>query len=172
MQTLIMIPGLCSDAVVWRRTIAALNDEIDCLVGDTLSGRSLLSTAQRILDHAPETFALAGVSMGGMVALETMKIAPECVTRLALIDTNARPDAIARMAYRPLANIVAISSDCRSAVPSRWSIHPRRMTSAPSWPNWARGWGPGPTFGKTARSPRDGICGLSCQASSFPQPWL
>jgi pimeloyl-ACP methyl ester carboxylesterase len=111
MQTLVMIPGLGSDAAVWRRTITALNSEVDCLVGDTLSDGSLRGMAQRILDQAPETFALAGVSMGGMVALEIMKIAPERVTRLALIDTSARPDAIARKAYRYLANFVAITGD-------------------------------------------------------------
>jgi pimeloyl-ACP methyl ester carboxylesterase len=111
MQTLVMIPGLGSDAAVWRRTITALNSEVDCLVGDTRSDRSLRGMAQRILGQAPKTFALAGVSMGGMVALEMMKIAPERVTRLALIDTNARPDAMARKAYRYLANLVAISGD-------------------------------------------------------------
>jgi pimeloyl-ACP methyl ester carboxylesterase len=111
MQTLVMIPGLGSDAAVWKRTITALNSEVNCLVGDTLSDRSLRGMAQRILDQAPETFSLAGVSMGGMVALEMMKIAPERVTRLALIDTNARADAIARKAYRYLANLVAITGD-------------------------------------------------------------
>jgi pimeloyl-ACP methyl ester carboxylesterase len=110
-QTLVMIPGLGSDAAVWRRTITALNGEVDCLVGDTHNDRSLHGMARRILGQAPETFALAGVSMGGMVALEMMKIAPERVTRLALIDTNARPDAIARKAYRYLANVVAITGD-------------------------------------------------------------
>jgi pimeloyl-ACP methyl ester carboxylesterase len=111
MQTLVMIPGLGSDAAVWRRTITALNSEVNCLVGDTLSDRSLRGMAQRILDQAPETFALAGVSMGGMVALEMMKIAPQRMTRLALIDTNVRPDAIARKAYRYFANFVAITGD-------------------------------------------------------------
>ena|ERR1700678_389177 len=111
MQTLVMIPGLGSDAAVWRRTITALNGEANCLVGDTLSDSSLRGMAQRILDQAPETFSLAGVSMGGMVALEMMKIAPQRMTRLALIDTNARPDAITRKAYRYLANLVAITGD-------------------------------------------------------------
>jgi pimeloyl-ACP methyl ester carboxylesterase len=111
MQTLVMIPGLGSDAAVWGRTIMALNGEVNCVVGDTLSDRSLRGMARRILDQTPETFALAGVSMGGMVALEMMKIAPERMTRLALIDTNARPDAIARKAYRYLANFVAITGD-------------------------------------------------------------
>lgn len=91
-ETLILIPGLGSDAAVWERTIAALGDRADCTVGDTLSDDSLGGMARRILAAAPERFALAGVSMGGMVALEILRIAPERVTRLAIIDSNPRPD--------------------------------------------------------------------------------
>jgi pimeloyl-ACP methyl ester carboxylesterase len=89
MQSLVLIPGLGSDGAVWRRTIAALDGKIDCRVGDTLSDATLASMARRILHQAPKSFALAGVSMGGMVALELIKIAPERVSRLALVDTNA-----------------------------------------------------------------------------------
>lgn len=114
MQTLILIPGLGSDAAVWRRTIVALGDAATCVVGDTLSDPTLPQMAQRILAQAPPTFALAGVSMGGMVALEIMKIAPERVTRLALVDTNARPDTFGRQAYRRFANfVVGLGGDFR-----------------------------------------------------------
>lgn len=110
MQTLVMIPGLGSDAAIWRRTIAALDGAADCLVGDTLSDDTLQGMAQRILDQAPATFALAGVSMGGMVALQIMRIAPQRVTQLALIDTNARPDSVRRKAVRYLSNLVAATT--------------------------------------------------------------
>ena len=114
MQTLILVPGLGSDAAVWRRTVAALGDDVGCIVGDTLSDDSLPGMARRILDQAPRSFALAGVSMGGMVALELMRIAPERVTRLALFDTNARPDRPGQKAYRRLANmIVGMTRDFR-----------------------------------------------------------
>jgi pimeloyl-ACP methyl ester carboxylesterase len=66
--------------------------------------------ARRILNKAPETFALAGVSMGGMVALHIMSIAPQRVTRLALVDTNARPDTFARKAIRCVSSLVAATS--------------------------------------------------------------
>ena len=114
MQTLVLIPGLGSDAAVWRRTIAALGGEVRCLVGDTLRDDTLSGMAHRILGQAPQSFALAGVSMGGMVALELMKIAPERVTRLALVDTNARPDSLRRKAFRRLANLsVRMAGDFR-----------------------------------------------------------
>jgi pimeloyl-ACP methyl ester carboxylesterase len=92
MDELVMIPALGSDAAVWRRTIAALGSEFRCMVGDTLNDGSLPAMAHRILDGAPPTFALAGISMGGFIALEIMRMAPERVTCLALFDTTARPD--------------------------------------------------------------------------------
>jgi pimeloyl-ACP methyl ester carboxylesterase len=85
MQNLAMVPGLASDSTVWGRTILELNGEVNCLPADTLSGDSIPAMARRILENAPLEFALAGVSMGGMVALEMMRMAPERVTRLALV---------------------------------------------------------------------------------------
>ena len=110
MQNIVMIPGLASDAAVWRRTIAALDGDIECLVADTLSDASLGGMARRILDRAPGRFCLAGVSMGGMVALELMRVAPERVTALALVDTRARPDTVGQRAFRHLANAAVRTS--------------------------------------------------------------
>jgi pimeloyl-ACP methyl ester carboxylesterase len=109
-QTLVLAPGLGSDAAVWRRTIVALGDDCRCLVGDTLRDDTLAGMARRVLDQAPQRFALAGVSMGGMVALEMMKAAPERVTQLALVDTNARPGTFRQKIYRRLANVVVGTS--------------------------------------------------------------
>jgi pimeloyl-ACP methyl ester carboxylesterase len=113
MQELVLVPGLGSDSAVWRRTVLELNGEVTCTVGDTLNDDSLHAMAQRILANAPRNFALAGVSMGGMVALEIMRIAPQRITRLALVDTRARPDTPAQKAYRHLANLLAGSLDYR-----------------------------------------------------------
>ena len=109
-QTLVLVPGLGSDTAVWRRTVAALGEDCRCLVGDTLGDDTLAGMARRILNQAPPSFALAGVSMGGMVALEMMKAAPERVTQLALVDTNARPDTFRQKIYRRLANVVVGTS--------------------------------------------------------------
>ena len=79
---------------------------MNSIVGDTLSDISLAAMARRIVGSAPTKFALAGVSMGGMVALEIIRIAPERVTELALIDTRASPDTFVEKNYRRLANLV------------------------------------------------------------------
>jgi pimeloyl-ACP methyl ester carboxylesterase len=127
MQPLVLIPGLGSDGTVWRRTIAALSDAASCVVGDTLNDTSLPKMAERILTQGPPTFALAGVSMGGMVAMEIMKLAPERVTRLALVDTNARPDTLAQKAYRSASNLAVGALDFRKLAEQSVSalIHPR-----------------------------------------------
>ena len=104
MHSVVLVPGLGSDATVWQLTIAELASEANCRVGDTLSDDSLPAMAARILKDAPSRFALAGVSMGGMVALEIMQAAPERVEKLALFDTNARPDTAEQTARRRATN--------------------------------------------------------------------
>src|ERR1700678_4561840 len=53
-HTLVLVPGLGSDAAVWRRTIAALGNDYRCLVGDTLNDDTLQGMARRIRSGAAE----------------------------------------------------------------------------------------------------------------------
>ncbi|MGC8537150.1 MAG: alpha/beta fold hydrolase [Rhizomicrobium sp.] len=92
MNDLIAIPGLGSDSAVWSRTLNMLHDDFRCTVGDTLHDGSISEMAHRILRAAPDWFFVAGLSMGGMVALEIMRFAPERVAGLAIIDSNGFPD--------------------------------------------------------------------------------
>jgi pimeloyl-ACP methyl ester carboxylesterase len=62
-------------------------------VADHRRHNSMSEIAKSILESAPQKFALAGLSMGGYVALEIMRQAPQRVVKLALMDTTARPDA-------------------------------------------------------------------------------
>ncbi|MEW5685110.1 MAG: alpha/beta fold hydrolase [Pseudomonadota bacterium] len=115
MTTLVLVPGLGSDVAVWARTITALGDGVQTQVGDTLRDASLADMARRILAAAPETFVLAGVSMGGMVSMEIMRIAPGRVKALALVDTNARPDTDDQKARRLAINAAMLAaSDIRT----------------------------------------------------------
>src|SRR4051812_8146653 len=92
-EPLLLIPGLLCTRALYAPQIAALGRDRDILVGDHTRDGTMAAIARRVLEAAPERFALAGLSMGGYVALEIMHQAPERVTRLALLDTNARPDA-------------------------------------------------------------------------------
>jgi pimeloyl-ACP methyl ester carboxylesterase len=107
---LVLIPGLASDGAVWARTVAALGDDASAMIGDTLRDDSLAGMARRILSDAPPNFCLAGVSMGGMVAMEIMRLAPERVRGLALVDTNARPDSDEQAARRRAVNAVVLAA--------------------------------------------------------------
>src|SRR5262245_39727693 len=97
---LLLIPGLLCSAALWKAQIRALSDIADVAVGDHTRHDSMREIANAILATAPPTFALAGLSMGGYVACEIVRAAPERVTRLALLDTNARADAPERRAER------------------------------------------------------------------------
>jgi pimeloyl-ACP methyl ester carboxylesterase len=97
---LVLLPGLLNDADLWRDQIDALSDIADCRVGDITKGETIGELAEQVLAWAPATFALAGFSLGGYVAQEVMRRAPERVTRLALLDTSFRADAPDRAAVR------------------------------------------------------------------------
>ncbi|WP_338092733.1 alpha/beta fold hydrolase [Allostella humosa] len=71
----------------------ALAVEAAAVVADLTLDDSVADMAARVLEWAPPRFALAGLSMGGYVAQEIMRQAPERVTRLALLDTSAREDS-------------------------------------------------------------------------------
>lgn len=89
---LLLVPGLASSARIYAPVIPALWRLGPVMVANHIRDDSMSAIARRILSEAPPRFALAGHSMGGYVALEIMRQAPERVARLALINTQARPD--------------------------------------------------------------------------------
>lgn len=100
---LIFLPGLLCDDRLWRDQAAALAGLANPLIADLTGDDTIEAMAERVLRTAPEHFALAALSMGGYVAFEIMRQAPERVTRLALIDTAATPDSPKRAAARRMA---------------------------------------------------------------------
>lgn len=92
--TLVLLPGLLNDERLWQGQSAAFSDLVDSHVADLTAEDSIPDLAESVLSTAPtERFLLAGLSMGGYVALEIMRRAPERVAALALLDTSARPDS-------------------------------------------------------------------------------
>ncbi|MDQ8023537.1 MAG: alpha/beta hydrolase [Moraxellaceae bacterium] len=90
---LILLPGLLNDGRVWQHQIEQLSHQAHVTVGDIGQADSVDSLARQVLAAVPDgPFAVAGLSMGGYVALEIMRQAPQRVLGLALIGTNARPD--------------------------------------------------------------------------------
>jgi pimeloyl-ACP methyl ester carboxylesterase len=97
---LLMLPGLLLDERLYAPQIVALADLAEPRVADLTGADSIAGMAEQVLGTAPERFALCGLSMGGYVALEIMRRAPERVLKLALLDTQARPDPDERRAGR------------------------------------------------------------------------
>jgi len=97
---LLLLPGLLNDAELWRAQIADLSDIADCSVGDQTRGETLQAVVDDVLAQAPPRFALAGFSLGGFVAQQILRTAPERVLRLALIDTSIHADSPERAAQR------------------------------------------------------------------------
>ncbi|WP_066093035.1 alpha/beta fold hydrolase [Xanthomonas massiliensis] len=97
---LLLLPGLLNDAELWRAQLAALGDIAACQVGDLSRGETLQALAEQVLAGMPERFALAGFSLGGYVAQQILRIAPQRVERLALLDTSARADPPQRVLQR------------------------------------------------------------------------
>ena len=87
---LILVPGLMCDDTSWGPVLPALSARMPCQVVSHGNADSLVAMAQQILDHAPAQFNLAGHSMGGRVALEVLRLAPERVLRLGLLGTGFR----------------------------------------------------------------------------------
>ena len=89
---LLLVPGLNCTADLWWPQVAAFAADRRAVVADHGRADTMAAIAEAILADAPPRFALAGLSMGGYVAMEILRRAPERVDRLALLDTQARAD--------------------------------------------------------------------------------
>lgn len=90
------------DERVWAGQCSDLRDRTtEIMIGDLTRSSSIEGMARDILADAPERFALAGLSMGGIVAFEMWRQAPTRITHLALFDTNAAREKPERRSRRP-----------------------------------------------------------------------
>jgi pimeloyl-ACP methyl ester carboxylesterase len=91
-ENLLLLPGLLCDAAMWNHQANYLAEVAEITIADFTRSDSMAGMAEAALSAVRGNFALAGLSMGGYVALEIMRRAPERVTRLALLDTSPRSD--------------------------------------------------------------------------------
>ena len=129
---LLLLPGLLCDAALWRHQIETLVDIADIAVADLTEEDSGSGMAQRVLASAPDEFALAGLSMGGYVAFEILRQAPDRVKRLALLDTTARADLPEKVKLRQDLIELARTGAFKGVTPRLLPrlIHPARMDDA------------------------------------------
>ena len=90
-EPLVLLPGFLCDRTVWEGQIGALSDVAECMCAEYGALDSLPAMAASVLRTAPPRFSLAGHSMGGRIAFEVFRQAPDRVSRIALLNTGAKP---------------------------------------------------------------------------------
>ena len=133
---LLLAPGLMCDATSWGAVPSGL-PEFDCRVVDHGQADSLVQMAEQLLANAPARFALAGHSMGGRVALEVMRLAPERVTHLGLFDTGHLPKPAGEAGDEEVSKRMALLAIAREqgvrAMAAEWvkgMVAPQRLSDA------------------------------------------
>lgn len=97
---LLFLPGMMCDARLFFPQISVLSGKRAVMVAPMGGVDSMADLARDVLANAPPRFALAGLSMGGILAMEVLRQAPDRVDRLALLDTNPRAELDAVKARR------------------------------------------------------------------------
>jgi pimeloyl-ACP methyl ester carboxylesterase len=97
---IVLVPGLNCSARLYGEQIPTLWRFGPVFVADHTRDTEIAAIAGRILAAAPPLFALVGLSMGGYIAFEIMRQAPQRVAKLALLDTGARPETEEKTARR------------------------------------------------------------------------
>jgi len=135
---LVLLPGLVCDATVWAHTREALGPEVSVLIPEYGLLDTLAAMAEKVLCEAPPRFALAGHSMGGRIALEMFRLAPERIAALALLDTGVAPLAAGEAGAREVAGrheLLAIArAQGMAAMATRWvqgMVWPPRLQDKP-----------------------------------------
>lgn len=114
-EPLLLLPGMMCDARLFASQVSEFHADYSVVV-PVLTGQSTFAElAKDILAHAPPRFALAGLSMGGILAMEIVRQAPERVSRLALMDTNPLAEPAIRAMERD-AQIERVRNDGLSSV--------------------------------------------------------
>ncbi|MCW1956548.1 alpha/beta hydrolase [uncultured Lentibacter sp.] len=102
-EPLVFVPGMMCDARLFQPQIEQFSRSHNVMVACTARGERIEEIASAILLDSPQKFALVGLSMGGIVAMEILRRAPDRVTRVCLMDTNPlaeTPQSAA--AYEPM----------------------------------------------------------------------
>ena len=100
LSPLVMISGHLLTLELWKQQEQHLTPHYPCILPEIPVAETIREMALMILDQIPGSFFLAGLSMGGMIALEILNIASERVLKLALLDTTAGPETMQRSRQR------------------------------------------------------------------------
>jgi pimeloyl-ACP methyl ester carboxylesterase len=126
---LVLVPGMMCDARIFLPQIVALSQEWTVHVASVTAGETIREMASQVLATAPPRFALAGLSMGGIVAMEMLRRAPERVSRIALISTTPLAETPAQAAWREPQIVQARAGNLQQAM--RSAMAPDNLAPGP-----------------------------------------
>ena len=132
MTPLVLLPGMMCGARLFAPQIAAFEAERDVLVPNIGGHNTMEELASAVLAEAPEIFALAGLSMGGIVAMEILRQAPERIERLALLDTNPLAELPEVQARRATQIKAALNGNLEAVM--REDMKPNYLVDSPDKP--------------------------------------
>lgn len=130
---LYLAPGLLCTGALWAHQIDGLSDFVDVRMPDMITDDNMAAMAARLLDEAPERFFIAGLSMGGYLAFEVIRQAPDRVEKLALLDTTWRADTAEAIDRRERLIAHSQSGHFGDVIPQLLPmlIHPNRRDDKP-----------------------------------------
>lgn len=115
-EPIVLVPGFMSDARVFGPQMAALSVDTPIMVLPTAKCERIEEFASNLIVTAPPKFALAGMGLGGMVAMEVLRRAPDRVTRIALLDSTPLAETPTEAAAREPRIIAARTGRLREVV--------------------------------------------------------
>lgn len=129
---ILLVPGLTCTAEIWSNQIVPLWSRGPVTVAHHTEGESIAEIARAILHAAPPRFALGGISMGGYIAFEIWRQAPERVMGLAFVDTSSRADAPETTERRRVAMALARDGKYGQVVANAFvfAVHPNHQNDA------------------------------------------
>lgn len=130
MTPLVLIPGMMCDARMWGGIDRDLG--VPVIHHIPTGAASMPDLAATFLADAPRQFALAGLSMGGILAMELLRQAPDRITRLALLDTNPRAETPAAQSRRAAQVTRALTGDLEGVM--RDDMKPNYLAESPNKP--------------------------------------
>ena len=116
MATLVLLPGLAGDSTMWRAQLPALARWQPVVADVHRHEHSIPAMAAALLRQHPGDLLLCGASMGGMVAMEAARQAPERIAGLALLGTDAGADAPDMVALREAAIVLFAQGRAREVI--------------------------------------------------------
>lgn len=132
MIPLVFLPGMMCDGRLFGPQVAALGLRRAVHLAPITEHATIPELAAAVLEHAPPRFALAGLSMGGIVAMEIAARAPDRVERLALLDTNPLAEPPEKQALRAPQIARAQTGDLRGVI--RDEMKPNYLAEGPGKP--------------------------------------